>query len=274
VSAAARCFDPAHRSFSADRGFDECQWRDARYRLDGIPRKASPAMVVGLVVDEATCQILHGGDTPNVPAMVATQADAEGIIPAAVEEMTEKAVGLTDLWVREVWPTKGRIYSTQHELHWEYEGIVYHAHLDEVWSDGAVDDLKTSGRRLEERRADTDDQLTYYAWGMWAVYGIVVPRVGLDGLIWANPPSDVKLWRPDARKPWHDRQESTRTLEQIRGLADRAAFRDGVRQWADANGTHLPNGRSVAFACKDCAVKAACPAWVGFDTEEIIDVAA
>lgn len=273
MTTSARCFDPTHRSYSGDRGFDECQWRDARYR-EGIKRKATPRMAVGLAVDLAVCEIIHEGTTPDVPAIVAKQAKDDDIPSSRVDEMSAKAIALTDLWVREVWPTKGAIYDTQHELHWEHEGATYHAHLDNVWQDGAVDDLKTSEKRLAERRADTDDQLTYYAWGMWKVYGIVVPAVGLDGLIYANPPADVKLWRPDAKKPWYDRQESTRTLEQIEALAARATLRDRVRQWADRLGTHLPNGRSVAFACNDCAVIAQCPAWTGFDVREAIDAAA
>lgn len=273
MTTAARCMDPTHRSYSADRGFDECQWRDARYRA-GVRRVASPRMAVGSAVDEAVCAILRSGETPNVPGIVERIAVKEGIRPERVGEMTEKAIGLVDLWTRDVYPTCPTLYSDQHELHWEHEGATYHAHLDFVWMDASVDDLKTSEKRLGERRADTDDQLTYYAWGMREVYGVIPPRVGLQGLIWANPPADVKVWRPDARKPWYDAQNSTRTAEQIDGLAARAAVRDRVRQWADGTGLHLPNGRSVAYACNDCAVIAACPAWTGFQVEEIIDVAA
>lgn len=268
-----RCTDPAHRSYSGDRGFDECQWRDAQYRA-GVRRNVTPRMAVGSAVDEAVCEILRTDAAPNVPAIVARIAEAEGVNPDRVDEMTVKAAGLVDLWVREVYPTCPTLYAEQHELHWEHEGIVFHAHLDLVWADGSVDDLKTSERRLEERRADSDEQLTYYGWAMRSVYGVVPARVGLVGLIWANPPSDVKVWRPEARKPWLDVQRATRTAEQIDALAARAVRRERVRQWADDTGNHLPNGRSVAFACGDCAVKSACPAWTGFDVGEIVDAAA
>jgi hypothetical protein len=268
-----RCMDPGHRSYSGDRGFDECQWRDAQYRA-GVRKVVSPRMAVGSAVDEAICAITRSDVAPNVPAIVARIAAAEGIAAARIDEMSEKAIGLVDLWVREVYPTCPTIYAEQHELHWEHEEIVFHAHLDLVWADSSVDDVKTSEKRLAERRADEDEQLTYYGWGMRSVYGIVPVRVGLVGLIWANPPADVKTWRPDARKPWLDRQQATRTAEQIDALAARAVRRERVRRWADETGNHLANGRSVAFACNDCAVKSECPAWTGFDTREIVDVAA
>ncbi len=268
-----RCQDPTHRSYSGDRGFDECQWRDARYR-DGARRTVSPRMAVGSAVDEAICTILRDDVPANVPAIVTRIAEAEGLPFARLDEMTAKAIGLVDLWIREVYPTAPSLYAEQHELHWEHEGIVFHAHLDLVWADGSVEDLKTSERRLEDRRADTDEQLTYYGWAMREVYGVIPVRVGLVGLIWANPPADVKLWRPEARKPWLDVQRATRTAEQIDALAARAVQRERVRRWADETGLHLPNGRSVAFACNDCAVKPTCPAWTGFDTREVVDVAA
>lgn len=267
---ATRCFDPTHRSWSGDRGFDECQWRDARYREERRGPAVNARMAVGSAVDEAVCAVLHG--TPVTPESILRRITVEEGIPSErLDEMTEKATALFVLWGEEVFPTLPALFGTQHEIHWKVRGRIYHAHLDLVFADGSFVDLKTSEKRLGERRADTDEQLSYYAWGLWKTYGQVAPSVGLDGLIYANPPGDVKLWRPSAKKPWYDRQRSVRTLEQIEAVAEAAFRRDRVRRWADRTGNHLTNGRSVAFACNDCRVRAICPAWRGTQVEEISD---
>jgi hypothetical protein len=265
-----RCTDTTHRSYSSDRGFDECQFRDALYRQGLARPKASRVMVEGSATDEAIGVVL-AGRKPDVAGIVAQLGLAEGIPTERHAQMTEKVAALLTLWTDRVWPTYPPVYAYQYEIHWEHEGIVCHAHLDVVFDDGSLIDLKTSEKRLPTNRADTDEQLTWYAWAMREAHGVQAMPVGLDGLIYANPPSDVKSWQPDAVKPWYDRQRSRRGPTELDELARTVARREHVRGWLDATGQHLPNGRSAPFACGDCPVIAACPAWRGYVLEEIID---
>ncbi len=266
-----RCFDPTHRSYSGDRGFDECTWRDHQFRTGQAKRKSNPRMAVGQIVDRTICEILDG-HPPLVPYVARDVWEDEGLGEVDFDESVSKAIRLVELWANEVWPAWPQVYATQHELHWEHAGATYHAHLDIVFTDGSLIDLKTSGRRLEAHRADTDEQLTWYAWGMREVYGTEPGQpVALDGLIDASPPADVKAWRPKAKRPWWDHQESKRGPVEIDALAEATVRRATVRDWMDGNGLHLTNGRSVAFACGDCPVRPICPAWRGVDLQELED---
>ena len=267
-----RCVDSTHHSYSSDRGFDECQLRDRAYRKGLARRKVSQVMAEGMATDEAIGAILAGG-SPDVPAVVERIASEEGLPSERHDQMTCKVEALTQLWADEVWPTYPPVYAYQYELHWEHEGVPCHAHLDVVFQDGSLIDLKTSEKRLPVNRADTDEQLTWYAWAMRQVHGVRSADVGLDGMIWANPPSDVKLWRPGVKRPWYDRQRSRRGPTELDELAQTVTRRNRVLTWLDATGLHMPNGRSAPFACGDCPVIAECPAWRGYVLEEIPDAA-
>lgn len=268
ITSPTRCLDQSHRSWSGDRGFDECQLRDRAYRLEGVRRPANDNMAVGSAVDESV-GIVIGGQVPDVPAIVARLFAAEGLPPERVPQNTEKAIALVRLWVERVWPTLPEVYAYQYEIHWEHEGTTYHAHLDYVFTDGSFRDLKSSEKRLPVNRADTDEQLTWYAWAMREAHGILPPTVGLDGLIYANPPEDVRSWHPDYGKPWYDVQLSKRGHVELDELARTVARRERVRQWLDATDLHLPNGRSVAYACNDCPISGSCPAWRGYVPAEV-----
>ena len=259
-----RCREADHRSYSGDRGFDECQWRDRQYRLGLARRVATPRMAVGSAVDEAI-GVIVGGGMPDVPGIAARIAADEGIVAERVDEMTVDAISLVRLFTEEVYPDWPAVYAYQYELHWAWAGVPCHAHVDVVFDDGTIADLKTSGKRLETNRADIDEQLTWYAWGMREVHGTLPPRVRFDGLINANPPADVRTWRPNATKPWHDLQWSRRGTVELDALADTVRRRETVRAYLDETGLHLTNGRSVAYACNGCPVRLACPAWAGYE---------
>jgi hypothetical protein len=271
VDDATRCFDLAHRSYSGDRHFDECQFRDRQFR-SGLPDYMGSAGIVGRAVDAAVCAALAGQE-PDLEAQVRAAIAGAGDPRVAhrLDEMTTKALALFDLWTNEVRPTWPPVMFTQLELHWrEPDGSPQHAHLDVVFEDGSFTDLKTSEQRLGERRADTDPQLTRYALGLWRVFGHLPPFVGLDGLIYANQPRE--LWPSGVtkpKKPWWDAQRSTRTVAQLEALAAEMAKRERARKWADRSGIHLTQGRSSRYACTGCPVQPTCPAWAGYDLGRI-----
>lgn len=266
----SRCFDPAHRSYSTDRSFDECAFRWHAQAHLGVRSGVGPEAVVGSVVDEVLCAHLDGtiADTPDVETLLRRKVERDGVDGTVypMAEMAAKADALIRLGVDEVLPTYPKVHGTQVELHYRVDDVVYHAHLDVVFDDGSFVDWKTSERRLEADRAHKDVQLTHYAAAMVQTYGHLPPSVGLDGLIYANPPKDVLLWRPSARKPWWDSQRSTRTLEQVNALLDDLRRREAARRWMSTTGIYLTQGRSAPYACKGCPAIDVCPSWVGFDT--------
>lgn len=223
-----RCTDPTHRSYSADRRFDSCGMNDKLLRAGAGVDYMGPEACVGSAVDAAICAII-AGQTYNLETLL-REAIEEMADPAAAAmwdrgPLSDKALRLIELWEREAWPTyeqHGGVYATQLELHFEIDGIPYHAHLDVVMNDGAIIDLKTSEKRLPDRWADWSVQLTTYSYALHAVYAQAPGAVGFDGLIFANPPADVRAWNPTATKPWYDRQRSVRTPAQL------AAFREDV----------------------------------------------
>jgi hypothetical protein len=151
------------------------------------------------------------------------------------------------------------------EVHWDLDGIPYHAHLDITFADGSVADLKAPDQRLGARRVDEDYQLTTYAAALYGAFGQVPPRVELIGLVNAKTPEDVQ---PEAKlrvKPWVDRQVGVRTLEQIVAWQAEAQKREASRRWASTTGIYLTQGRTQLYTCNGCPAKGLCPAWTGFD---------
>lgn len=260
-----RCFDPTHRSYSGDRLWDECQWKANAMSVGKVKPQMGEAALVGKAVDSAVCDLIAGAN-PSVERLIEAEVheeDPQAQRVWALDAMKEKAAALVTLWQRDVQPQMPQVFGTQVELHWEFEGVTYHAHPDIILADGTIIDLKTSERRLEERRADRDFQLTYYAWGIYEVYGTIPPQVGLDGLIYANPPKDVLEWNPKATKPWYDRQRSRRLTDAIESFRVEAAKRERSRKTAQELDMHLTQGFTAQFACNGCAVKVDCPAWRG-----------
>jgi hypothetical protein len=261
----ARCFDPSHRSYSGDRLWNECQWKANALTVNGVKPQMGEAAMVGKAVDAAVC-LLIAGEAASVEREVEAavhEEDPQAQRVWALDAMKEKASALVELWQRDVQPQMPEVFGTQVELHWEFEGATYHAHPDIILADGSVIDLKTSERRLEERRADHDFQLTYYAWGLYEVYGSLPPMVGLDGLIYANPPKDVLAWNPKATKPWYDSQRSRRLTAAVEAFRIEAAKRERSRNVARELDMHLTQGFTAQFACNGCAAKVDCPAWRG-----------
>lgn len=266
-----RCRDETHRSYSSDRRFDECGMRDHLLRLGKGIDYMGPEACVGSAVDAAICELIADGN-PNVSGLVeAAIADMADPAAAAMWDrapLIDKAKRLTDLWWAEVRPTyteHGGVYATQLELHFDVDGIPYHVHIDVVMNDGTVIDLKTSEKRLPDRWADWSVQLTIYPYALHAVYGQEPGVVGYDGLIFANPPTDVRAWNPSATKPWYDRQRSTRTPAQLDAFREDVLRREEARRWAEKTGIYTASGRSgMEFICGRCPVKPACPSWAPF----------
>lgn len=268
-----RCTDESHRSFSADRRFDACAMQDHLLRLGAGSDYMGPEACVGSAVDAAICSIIETRrylDTEAlVVAAIADMADPASSGQWDLQPLVEKAERLWALWETEVWPDYERIgvWATQLELHWDVDDIPYHAHLDVVLADGSVRDLKTSEKRLPERWADHSVQLTTYAYALREVYGQAPGAVGFDGLIYANPPADVRAWNPAAIKPWLDRQDSTRTPAQLTAWAEDVRRREAARRWSTETGIYTTAGRSgMEYVCARCPARPVCPSWSGFDT--------
>jgi hypothetical protein len=185
----------------------------------------------------------------------------------------EVAAGLAQvaLFEREVLPTLPEVYATQYEVHWTLDDIEYHAHLDLVYADGSIDDLKAPDQRLGARRADEDPQLTTYAAALWGAFGNLAPRVGLIGLVNSKMPEDISdglgIAAKDRPKPWVDRQSSVRTRQQIDSWQSEARRREASRRWARTTGIYQTQGRTQLYTCNGCAAKALCPAWVGWSVD-------
>ena len=92
----------------------------------------------------------------------------------------------------------------------------------------------------------------------------MAPEVGLDQLTYANPPKDVVAYRPEAKKPWLDRQRSVRTKAQIDGWLE-ATRRRSVRRFEQDELLPQTNGVGSTYQCKGCPAKPLCPAWAGHD---------
>lgn len=264
-----RCFDAAHRSYSGDRLWDECQYKWDWMRRNQAGLKLNEAMAVGKIVDGLATRIVEGETLTDDAIRDAARAEFES--PDLVDvpgdrylEAVVKTVDMTRLFEREVLPQLGKVTGSQMELHWDYEGVTYHAHIDLVCEDGTISDLKTTSRRLEERRADRDFQLTYYAWGIQQVFGFI-PTVRLDALVGANPPADVKRWKPEATNPWHDAQVSHRSEQAIEQFAREVHRRERARRIATEFELFTTNGFTSQFACSGCRAKGDCPAWAGIE---------
>jgi hypothetical protein len=265
-----RCEDPTHRSYSLDRKWDECQF--ASYaETSGLIVPTWPAKVaVGSAVDEMV-KAVYLGENLNAEQVLAKFYGAYGVTDIVIEKSLSKVQRLFGLWEREVRPAwdKVGVRAVEWELHFDIEGVTYHVHPDVVLDDATVIDLKTSDQRLDRTglgRADFDVQLTTYAAALWINFGELPPKVILDGLIDANPPTDVKAWNPKADKPWWDRQVSTRTEEQLASFREGVRRREFSRRTAKASGIYQTQGTSHPYACKSCPAKAICPAldaWQG-----------
>lgn len=266
-----RCTDPTHRSYSADRRFDECGMRDRLLHLGKGIDYMGPEACVGSVVDAAICATI-AGEAYNLETLlrlaIEDMADPTAAASWDRPPLIDKARRLIDLWEREAWPTyeqHGGVYATQLELHFDVDGIPYHVHVDAVLADGTIRDFKTSEKRLPERWADWSVQLTTYSYALREVYGQPPGAVGLDGLIFANPPADVRAWNPAATKPWLDAQRSTRTQAHLTAWREDVLRREEARRWSEKTGIYTAQGRSgMEFVCGRCPVRPACPSWEPF----------
>lgn len=265
-----RCFDPDHRSQSGDRRWDTCSFLDHAMRSLGVVDYMGPEACVGSVVDAALVELLAGG-TPNLPALLESAiVEMADPVSAGMWDRTElltKASRLVELAVDRVLPSyaaHGGVHATQLELHVDIDGVPFHVHIDLVLGDGTIVDWKTSEKRLPDLAAVTSPQLTSYAYALRAEYGHLAPAVMLDGLIYANPPEDVRKADPAAVKPWWDRKRSTRTPEQLDAWLDDFRRREAARAWSRKTDIHPTQGRSgMEFVCGRCPAKPVCPSWSG-----------
>lgn len=265
-----RCFDPDHRSQSGDRRFDTCAWLDHAVRDLGVVDWMGPEACVGSAVDAALVEVI-AGRSPDLPglldAAIGEMADPKSSGVWDRTEMLTKTSRLVDLGVERVLPSyeaHGGVHATQLELHVAIDDTLYHVHIDAVLGDGTIVDWKTSEKRLGDLAAHTSPQLTAYAYAIRAEYGQLPPMVILDGLIYANPPADVREADPAAVKPWWDRKRSTRTPEQIDAWLDDFRRREAARRWSRRTDIHPSQGRSaMEFVCGRCPAKPLCPSWDG-----------
>lgn len=266
---ADRCRDLTHGSYSADAHYDTCTFLGHQLETGAVETRMGEKGIVGRVVDAYLTEVAIRRRPLQLESILLTEIAEAG--PAAqlysVDEMTTKAYSLVRLAEAEVLPSYGEIYETQSEIHWEVDGHVRHAHIDLITMAGDVVDWKTSEQRLGDRAADLSVQLSEYACAFRSVAGELPRSVVLDGLIYANPPKDVVLWRPTATKPWWDHDASTRTHEQLDAHVDRIRTRDAHRRWQATLGLYLTQGRGHPWACKDCPAKSLCPAWTGTEYE-------
>lgn len=268
----SRCWDPTHGSLSSDNAFDACQHRWLKqYRQKEVRDSMGAPAVVGLAVDSYLTDALMGREPGSVRRYL-TDVAAEISRPDAdldFEAMERKATSLLDLAMTEVVPGyQSRLIATQVELHFQVPGVerVFHGHLDLVLEtpNGGIEvrDWKTSERRLEPGRADSDNQLTRYALGMLydPAWGMLPEAVGLDGLI----------YRKASNSSWYDRQDSTRSLEQLETHVEQIKVREAHKALVEA-GTIPPltNGKTAMYGCGGCPVRPVCPAWAHFNGEEV-----
>jgi hypothetical protein len=244
-------------------------------RLDdeGAIAKSFPAKVArGSAVDDHVMALISGTPVGKSFEQSYLAYCAEYLVPFP-DVAKEVAAGLAqvDLFEREVLPTLPEVYQTQMEVHWDLDGIPYHAHLDITFADGSVADLKAPDQRLGARRVDEDYQLTTYAAALYGAFGQVPPRVELIGLVNSKMPEDVAVLSDiapkDRPKPWLDRQVGVRTLQQIVGWQNEAYKREASRRWASTTGIYLTNGRTGLYTCSGCPAKPQCPAWAGFEMD-------
>jgi hypothetical protein len=264
-----RCWDPAHRSYSADKAWDGCQYL-AQAEIDGLVERSFPAKVArGSAVDDAVMAMIDGREPIDLEGTYRRYCREYNVQYPDEDKEIASATAQIDLFEREVLSTLDEVYATQMEVHWTLDDVEYHAHLDIVYADGSIDDLKAPDQRLGVRRADEDPQLTTYAASLYGAFGNLPPRVGLIGLVNGKMPEDVStvlgIRDKDRPKPWVDRQTSRRTLAQLAAWEDEARRREASRRWARSTGIYQTQGRTQLYSCNGCAAKALCPAWSGFD---------
>lgn len=268
-----RCFDPGHRSLTLDRWWDECQYRAGLFERGEVEPRFGVEAAIGTAVHAGAAASLLGEPEPIARLLEAALAhDKVRLGDRDLDAAHTKAARLFDLWDRDVrprWQATG-VYAVEWELHVEIGGATYHMHPDVVLADGAVRDLKTSEKRLADGRATTDYQLTVYSYAIWRVFGHLpddgIP-VGLDGLIYTNPPTDIRAVYPDATKPWWDRQEAVRTEAHFRAFEEDVRRREAARSFARATGIYQTNARAGGpdYVCGRCEARDACPAWRGYE---------
>lgn len=267
VTSEGRCEDPAHRSYSTDTKWDECQFRANAIARGLVPDRLNSKVAVGSAVDECAKAVLL--DRPfDIESSLRSFYQQYGVDLVDFSDAAEKATSLLALWEREVRPAWEQVgvWGVDVEEHFPIEGgIIYHVHIDVILVDGTIIDLKTSEKRLGEGRAVVDTQLTTYAAALYTVYGHIPPAVVLDGLIHANPPKDVLEMHPGATKPWWDRQVATRTEEQINSWFASARRREYSRSYALTTGVYQTQGRSSLYACTNCPARSICPEWKGWE---------
>jgi hypothetical protein len=270
ITVEPRCWDTAHRSYSSDRDWDECQFKWHAKNVLKVPNPLPAKVAVGSAVDLLVKDRLLGIESD--PEQVTARFFREYLTPDIdLPKAVETTVSLLTLWereVREVWERIG-IYAVEYELHFDVDGIPYHVHPDVVLKDGTIIDLKTGDQRLGQDRVMYDVQLTTYAEGLRAEFGHIAPNVILDGLINAQMPKDVSEARgirdKDRPKPWWERQVSNRTAEQLDAWRASVVRREQARRFAESTGVYQTQGRSAQYACNGCPARSICPEWSGWE---------
>lgn len=270
ITSDVRCEDPAHRSYSADSDWDECQFKWHAKNVLRVPNPLPARVAVGSAVDEIVKQRLLGRN-PDTPTVMVAQFARCGTPLADLPDAIVEADAMLALWeaeVRPVWEAVG-VYAVEWELHFTFGGITYHVHVDVVLRDGTIIDLKTSAQRLGQDRVMYDIQLTTYAAALWLEFEQIAPQVILDGLIYATMPKDVAEMRgirdKDRPKPWHERQVGNRTVEQIESWMASALRRQRAVDFAELTGVYQTQGRSAPYACNGCPARSLCPEWSGWE---------
>lgn len=269
----SRCWEATHHSYSKDGDFDACQYRwhafDAGLKSNVIGEPGC----VGLAVDAAAMDLIAGRD-PDVAKSLEhafkeqrkfARKNGEPAPKFTEAAAHEKALALYQLFEREVFPTYTDVYATQYIVHWETpDGVKWHCHIDVIFNDGSIIDLKTSTKRLTIDRAELDYQLTTYATAIWRAFGHLPPSVGIDQLTFTKPPPEVLKANPNATKPWWDRSRSERTRSQLEVWEADAVRRQSAMAYADATGCYQTQGRASLYECKGCPVQPICPTWAGY----------
>jgi hypothetical protein len=270
LTSEVRCEDPTHRSYSADTDWDECQFKWHAKHVLKVPNPMPAKVAVGSAVDSIVKSRLLGKPLGTEEALKVEFARC--LTPLSdLPDAIVKANALLDLWeaeVRPLWEAVG-VYAVEWELHFDVAGVTYHVHIDVVLSDGTIIDLKTGDQRLGLDRAMYDRQLSTYATALWVEFEQVAPYVILDGLIHAQMPKDVAEMRgirdKDRPKPWHERQVSNRTVEQMEAWIASVGRRDVAVKFAEMVGVYQTQGRSAPYACNGCPARSICPEWSGWE---------
>ena len=175
---------PDHLSHSSVALFLGCarQWK-ANY-LDGIPRRISDALLKGRTIDILAT---HNWEQKRDTGRDITLTEAEDVAEDTYRTEVDDAGGRAEIdWGRSTFTSAlesvlrmarahllvhAPLYTpkaTQLEVRRPIEGSrrYFVGHLDALLDDGTVIDVKTSGRKLDPKAADTELQPTAYAYAL------------------------------------------------------------------------------------------------------------